>query len=363
MEDEATATKSVGTILREAREAKGITIDAAEAATNIRGTFLAYLENDEYDKTPGEFFVKGAIRTYGNYLGLDGVKLVDMYKASSAGKNLHEVESHGIREARNVTMKLQLKDKRDIGSGTGSFELPSFEKLPWMQIGMGAITLALIGALYFAVPAVINWSKELSNNKQQTTIPVATVNSKQNDKEAKAPAQPLPDKLVLELAASGPCWLEVTADGKRIEETMLNAGDKKTYEAKDKLIVKYGNISAVNIKVNGKDMNTVGEHRVAIKQYLRENLNQVNPVETDKKAEQSTRATYNAPVVQRQPQAVKPPVVEPPKVQAPEQPKAAPAQPIATKDNPKVETQPRKQNPKAEAQPSKDSVKDKKKAK
>lgn len=279
MEQEEMANKSVGNILREARLAKGLTLEAVEAATNVRRTFLSYLENEEYDKTPGEFFVKGAIRTYANFLGLDGAKLVDMYKANTAGKSLHEVEAHGIREAKNVTMKLQLKDKRDIGSGTGKIELPDMKNIPWTQVGMGAAALCLICVLYFAVPAAINWSKEWSANKQTTTTTTTKPNS--TAVEASKPA-PIADKLVLELNASDKCWLEVDADGNRIAETMLNAGDKKTYEAKEKLLVKYGSIGAVNITVNGKNMNTIGEHGVAIKQYILENLNQNNPVESAK---------------------------------------------------------------------------------
>mgnify|MGYP003298966306 CR=1 FL=1 len=131
MENQA-PVKSVGTILREARLAKGLTLADVEKATNIREQLLGYLETEEFEKTPGEFFVKGAIRTYGNFLELNGPELVDLYKASQAGKQLHEVEAHGIREAKNVTMKLQLKDKRDIGSGNGKLEITNCNGSSWL---------------------------------------------------------------------------------------------------------------------------------------------------------------------------------------------------------------------------------------
>lgn len=275
MEQEAMQTKSVGTILREARLAKGITVEDVETATNIRSTFITYLENEEYDKTPGEFFVKGAIRTYGNFLGLDGLKLVEAYKTSVGGKTLHEVESHGIREAHNVTMKLQLKEKRDIGSGTGRLELPD---LPWKQIGMGVATLALLGVLYFAVPVAIDWSKSLGDKTAQVTASITSsvsksLPSKENGTTEKSQPAPIYDKLLLELEATDKCWLEVDGDGKRLAEIMLYPGDKKTYEAKEKLIVKYGSVGAVKILVNGKDMTAVGEKGVAVKHYTLENLN------------------------------------------------------------------------------------------
>ena len=270
-EVEALATKSVGQLLREARLAKGISIETVEADTNIRGIFLSYLENDEYEKTPGEFFVKGAIRTYGNYLGLDGAKLVDQYKASTSGKSVEDVESKGIREANKVTMKLQLKDKRDIGSGTGKFSLPKPSKMdiPWNQIAMGAVILVILAALYFAVPAVINWGKSLGSTKPAANP--ATTQTTNTTTTAPKEVAPIPDKIVLQLKASGRCWLEVNADGKVLAEIMLEPGDQKTYEAKDKLTVKYGNIGAVDITVNGQSMNPPGEHGVSNKVYTREN--------------------------------------------------------------------------------------------
>ena len=283
MEQEAMQAKSVGTILREARLAKGITVEDVETATNIRSTFITYLENEEYDKTPGEFFVKGAIRTYGNFLGLDGLKLVETYKASAGGKALHEVESQGIREAHNVTMKLQLKEKRDIGSGTGKLELPD---LPWKQIGMGVAALALLGVLCFVVPAAIDWSKSLGDKTAQVTASITSsvtnsLPSKDKDMAEKAQPAPIYDKLLLELEATDKCWLEVDGDGKRLAEIMLYPGDKKTYEAKEKLIVKYGSVGAVKILVNGKDLTAVGEKGVAVKHYTLENLN--NPANDNTK--------------------------------------------------------------------------------
>lgn len=299
MEAEELATKSVGNILREGRLAKGLSIEDVESATNIRGLFLTYLENEEFEKTPGEFFVKGAIRTYGNFLGLNGAELVELYKSSNGGKALHATEAQGIREAKTVTMKLQLKDKRDIGSGTGKLELPKLSKveLPWLQIGMGVAALAVIGALYFAVPAIINWSK---TTKQPPAVP-APIATSQKAPEAPKPV-PVVEKLVLELKASGLCWLEVRADDKKVAELMLREGDIKTYEAKEKLTVKYGNIGVVNITLNGKNLNTPGEHGVANMVYTKETLerqqksnNQSNVTESP--ASIAPQQTVEAPVV------------------------------------------------------------------
>ena len=45
--------------LKEARLAKGISLADAEKATSIRSRYLQAVENNEYDKTPGEVFPEG----------------------------------------------------------------------------------------------------------------------------------------------------------------------------------------------------------------------------------------------------------------------------------------------------------------
>ena len=94
--------KTVGTLLREARLAKGLSLAEAEQATSIRARYLEAIEKDEYEKTPGEVFLKGMLRNYGNFLGLDGLELVHMYKASAVGKPKDAVKSRGIREVDKV---------------------------------------------------------------------------------------------------------------------------------------------------------------------------------------------------------------------------------------------------------------------
>ena len=248
--------KTVGAILKEARLAKGISLADAEKATSIRSRYLQAVENDEYDKTPGEVFLKGIIRNYGNYLGLNGPELVNEYKASAAGMAAEAVRSQGIREVEKVRLNIQLKDKRDIGSGTGRFEMP---KLPMKQCLVGLAAVAVLAAGYFAIPATINYFKNMPKEEAKQTEPV---------KPAATAAVAL-DKVTVDLEAEGDCWLEASADGKELFAGILHAKESKHFEAKDKLIVKYGNIGVVRIKVNGQPVDLKGEHGVAVKTYLR----------------------------------------------------------------------------------------------
>ena len=71
----------IGNSLREARARRQIAVGQAEQATKIRGKYLRALEEERFDLLPSETYVKGFLRTYADYLGLDGQLYVDEYNS------------------------------------------------------------------------------------------------------------------------------------------------------------------------------------------------------------------------------------------------------------------------------------------
>ena len=71
----------IGNSLREARMRRGIEFPQAEAAIKIRGKYLRALEDEQFDVLPAETYVKGFLRTYAEFLGLDGQLYVDEYNS------------------------------------------------------------------------------------------------------------------------------------------------------------------------------------------------------------------------------------------------------------------------------------------
>ena len=106
----------IGKVLQDARVAKNLTLDRAAQETNIRKAYLEAIEQNDFAVLQGDVFVKGIMRTYGNYLGLDGAQLVEEYKAASAG-NRPVKNNNAIRESRDVKVRPTFKSNRDIGSG------------------------------------------------------------------------------------------------------------------------------------------------------------------------------------------------------------------------------------------------------
>jgi cytoskeletal protein RodZ len=71
----------IGNSLREARVRRGIDFAQAELGTKIRGKYLRALEDEQFDVLPAQTYVKGFLRTYAEYLGLDGQLYVDEYNS------------------------------------------------------------------------------------------------------------------------------------------------------------------------------------------------------------------------------------------------------------------------------------------
>jgi cytoskeletal protein RodZ len=71
----------IGHILREARENKGLTLEQAQEETRIISRFLNALEQGDYGSLPTPVHVRGFLRNYARYLGLDPQPLLDRYQS------------------------------------------------------------------------------------------------------------------------------------------------------------------------------------------------------------------------------------------------------------------------------------------
>jgi cytoskeletal protein RodZ len=73
--------ESLGNKLKEARENKGLTYEYISRDTNISSKYLEALEREDYSPFPGEPYVLGFIRNYGEYLDLDPEELLALYRS------------------------------------------------------------------------------------------------------------------------------------------------------------------------------------------------------------------------------------------------------------------------------------------
>src|SRR5690349_18682906 len=71
----------IGSSLREARLRQGLEFPELEHTTKIRAKYLRALEDEQFDILPAQTYVKGFLRSYAEYLGLDGQLYVDEYNS------------------------------------------------------------------------------------------------------------------------------------------------------------------------------------------------------------------------------------------------------------------------------------------
>src|SRR5215471_1210330 len=77
--------RSAGDLLRQQREALRLNLDDVAAALKIKPDYLAALEAGRPDLLPGPTYAIGFVRTYSDYLGLDGSEILRRFKAESTG--------------------------------------------------------------------------------------------------------------------------------------------------------------------------------------------------------------------------------------------------------------------------------------
>jgi cytoskeleton protein RodZ len=126
----------IGEALKRARTRQKIDIRTAEAETKIRIKYLRALETEEWEVLPGPAYAKGFLRTYAQFLGLDGDALVDEYRRRVESTMAPSEETRPIGEP-------LLERRRRPGEQAGRRWLPRAPVLAWLGAGVVAILVLL----------------------------------------------------------------------------------------------------------------------------------------------------------------------------------------------------------------------------
>ena len=70
--DESRGEAEIGRILEQKRKERGLSLEEVEQATKIRKRYLKGLEREDFAILPDAVYAMGFLKTYANYLGLDG---------------------------------------------------------------------------------------------------------------------------------------------------------------------------------------------------------------------------------------------------------------------------------------------------
>lgn len=70
----------LGELLREAREAKGYSLDDLQSITKIQKRYLSGIEKEDYSSMPGAFYARAFIKQYAEAVDLDPTEVLLLYK-------------------------------------------------------------------------------------------------------------------------------------------------------------------------------------------------------------------------------------------------------------------------------------------
>ena len=141
--------QSTGPLLRERREAMGVTLAEAEVATRIRQKYLAALEADEWDLLPGEVVGRGFLRNYSTYLGLEPTEMIERRRAVADDSLAAVLVNTSAGSALPPERKVDYRPK-DVALKDEGDELDSPRQINWAPL-LALVVLGVFAGLVFFV--------------------------------------------------------------------------------------------------------------------------------------------------------------------------------------------------------------------
>ena len=224
----------IGNSLREARLRQGLDIPRVEADTKIRSKYLQALESERFEVLPAETYVKGFLRTYAEYLGLDGQLYVDEFNSRFASVEEPLVASPPRRTR--------------VRAAESNFVVVALA-------GIVAVTVLVVVAWQFGSERPVDPTAGLGNATTEGSVAGTETGATSVATTEAAPpaARPTTATLVL-VAARGDCWMSVRAGSARGDELYtgtLEQGQRIRFVRK-RIWITLGAPDMLDVKLNGK---------------------------------------------------------------------------------------------------------------
>ena len=233
---------ALGSVLRDAREASGHTLDEVAAKVLVRPRLLVALEEARTHELPEPVYVRGLIKRYGDVLGLDGEALSNQYVAAPSLK----------------------------GQGPG-WSRESIQLRPYHLYAAYLVLIAVsVSGLSYLMQRAIpqNTAKPIVDPvavEQLTPRGVAT-----QPTAAEGRAEPEPpvseEPIVVDMELIQQSWVRVTADGDQAYEGILQEGTERSWTAQESLTIRAGNAGGVVLAYNQGQAKPMGKPGTVVEQ-------------------------------------------------------------------------------------------------
>lgn len=235
----------IGLVLERARRDRGLSLEEAERATKIRKRYLSGLESDDYTVLPDAVYARGFLKTYANFLGLDGDGLSEELRTRKKP-----------RRERRLSYAAPTGDSdRPIISpgGVPGAERRQISKSTLVTVVVAALVIAaLVGFLYFVG---LNVRPSAASDAPEAERMAAPVEPGGTDRGT-GPSGGLTVGVEVE---GTPAWIRVRSDSETVFEEVAPPGFSRTFEAGRVVGIRTGDAGAVSVEVNGQDVGPLGD--------------------------------------------------------------------------------------------------------
>jgi len=219
----------IGPALRKARLLRGKSIEEAARETRIRADYLQALERETFEALLGDVYVRGFLRSYSTYLGLDPGKVLTIYNRHFGGPHptLPHVAPAPIRSPRSSHPHLPQLVRHHLS---------------WAYL----IGVAILVMAVFAAAGLLSRSRSAPKAEGLgRTTPSAI------------PVQP--PTVMVAIRAIQPVQATVTVDGRVDFVGLLRKGEARTFEGNHTIQVELQAGRVAWVTVNGHSLGRPGE--------------------------------------------------------------------------------------------------------
>lgn len=164
----------LGKILKETREAKGLSLDDLQQITKIQKRYLVGIEEGNYDMMPGKFYVRAFIKQYAEAVDLDAEQLFAEHQTDiPKAVQQEEVPQKLSRVQSRRSTSISVQDSKWV------------DLLPKILIAVVLIAIAAV-IYYFVAKAISDNDNSGTTNENNQQVQVEQGQSNPSDTEEKA---------------------------------------------------------------------------------------------------------------------------------------------------------------------------------
>ncbi len=211
----------VGDALRKARTIRGLSLDQAARDTRIRPDLLAALEDENFEQLMGDVYVRGSLRSYAQYLGLNPDKVVQLYARHAQEPAPPTRPTSPMGAVQRVMTASRFRDNQRL-------------------ILLGAVTVLVLAVALGVV------------SRQRAAPEPAALPTQAQQPE-------LDRRITADLVANRDgAAVTVTVDAGAPQTLSLAQGEAQSFEASTSLVVRIADGGSVRLAVSGVDKGSPG---------------------------------------------------------------------------------------------------------